>query len=475
MKRGWLAALASLLVSSAAFAEQERPSTSPGALTLEDVTRSVETSFPLLRAAERDRAIAAADVLSAEGGFDPAVRVRATTIPLGGYPNERFDVAFEQPTSAWGTRFFGGWRYGQGSFAPYDGKLETAEYGEGRIGAQVPLWRDGPIDRRRAAVQKAEIGSTAARLSVTEQKLLMVRAASTRYWDWVAAGRRLAVARDLLAMATTRDAQLAARVDSGDLPAYERGENLRVMHQREAQVTAAERALDAAAIELSLYLRNDSGVSVVPSRNRLPSAIPTVSATLRPALAGGADAPERIALAQRPEPKRLEAMVDQARVDLRFAENQKKPGVDLFVMGSKDLGRGPPKITPAELEITILVEIPLFNRVQEGRRRAAEAQIQKLSDQAQFARDRIVAEVADATSAIERARERVLAVRREVEAARTLVSSERERFDLGESTLLMVNLREQAFAEAELREVDAIADQHRGVAALRAALGQSSP
>lgn len=465
------AVLALLLVSSGAFAEQERPA-SLDALSLEDVTRSVETRFPLLQAAERDRALAAADVLSAEGGFDPAVKMRATTIPFGGYPNERFDVAFEQPTAAWGTRFFGGWRYGQGSFAPYDGKLETAEYGEGRIGAQVPLWRDGPIDRRRAAVQKAEIGTSAARLSIAEQKLLMVRAASMKYWDWVAAGRRLAVARDLLTMATTRDAQIKTRVDRGDLPAYERGENLRVMHQREAQVTAAERALDSVAIELSLYLRTDGGATIIPSRDRLPGALPTVSATLRPV---GSGANESLALAQRPEPKRLEAMVDQARVDLRYAENQKKPGIDLFVMGSKDMGRGPPKITPAELEITVLVEIPLFNRVQEGRRRAAEAQIQKLSDQARFARDRVVAEVADATNAIDRARERAAAVRREVEVARTLIDAERERFELGDSTLLMVNLREQAYAEAELREVDALADQHRGVAALRAAVGQAGP
>ena len=36
----------------------------------------------------------------------------------------------------------------------------------------------------------------------------------------------------------------------------------------------------------------------------------------------------------------------------------------------------------------------------------------------------------------------------------------------------MVNLREQAYAEAELREVDAVADHHRGMAALRAAVGR---
>lgn len=443
---------------------------SSSALSLDEVIRSVERTFPLLVAAEKEREIAEADVQSARGGFDPSLRARASSIPYGGYPSDRLDVSLEQPTGLWGARFFGGWRYGRGSFAAYDGKYETADYGEGRIGAQVPLWRDGPVDRRRATLAKAEIGTDVARLSVEEQKLVMIRAASIRYFDWIAAGRKLSIARSLLVMATTRDAQLAARVDRGDLPAYERAENLRVMHQREAQVVAAERALENAAIELSLYLRNESGAARLPERSRLPADLPPL--TREGVLM--ADRAESVAVAQRPETKRLAALVAQSRIEADLASNQTKPGVDIVVMGSKDFGPGPPKIVPTELEVGILLDIPILTRVQDGRKRAAEAQISRLSEQTRYARDRIVADVRDAMSIISLARERAAAIRKEVDVARTLIDSERRRFDLGESTLLMVNLREQAFAEAELREVDAVADYHRGVAALRAATGQAS-
>lgn len=440
-------------------------------LGLDEVVRSVVTTFPLLRAAERDRALAAADQLSASGGFDPSLRIQGTTIPYGGYPSDRLAVTVEQPTALGGTRFFGGWRYGAGSFAPYDGKYETADYGEARAGAQVPLWRDLPIDRRRAGLQKAELGTSVARLSVEEQRLAIVRAASIRYWDWVAAGRRLAISRELLGMATARDGQLLARVESGDLPAYERAENLRVIHQRESQVVAAERGLENAAIELALYLRDEQGTSRAPEPARLPAALPPADAA--PFAIG--DRAEGVALAQRPEPRRLEALAEQARVDLALAENQKKPAVDLVVMGAKDLGPAPAKIQPWELEIALLLDLPILNRVQEGRKRAAEAQLGKLAEQARYARDRVVADVRDAVSAITLARERAGAIRREVDVARGLVDSERERFLLGESTLLVVNLREQAFAEAALREVDAVVEQHRGGAALQAALGRKTP
>jgi len=476
-----LALLSCLCLGSpgAARAELEVSRQPSGELSLEELVRSVEQSFPLLRAAEQDRVLADADRLSAEGGFDPAVRIRGTSVPYGGYRNDRVEVSVDQPTSLWGTRVFGGWRYGGGSFAPYDGKYETADYGEVRIGAQVPLWRDGPIDRRRAGIQRAEIGTSVAKLSVAEQRLLMVRAASMRYWDWVAAGRRVEISRELLAMATTRDAQLAARVERGDLPAYERAENLRVMHQREAQVAAATRGLENAAIELSLYLRDDRGLALRPDRSRLPAALPPVTGAGTGGAGGGAtpagERAERTALEQRPEPKRYEAMMAQSRVDLALAENQRKPGVDVVVMGAKDLGPGPPKIVPTELELSLMLDIPILTRVQDGRKQAAEAQLTKLTEQARYARDRVTADVRDALSAISLAHDRAAAARREVDVARGLVDSERERFTLGDSTLLMVNLREQAYAEAEMREVDAVAEHHRGTAALRAATGQGKP
>jgi outer membrane protein TolC len=53
-----------------------------------------------------------------------------------------------------------------------------------------------------------------------------------------------------------------------------------------------------------------------------------------------------------------------------------------------------------------------------------------------------------------------------------LERAERARFDAGDSQLLIVNLREQQTAEAELREVDAMLDYHRASADLKAACGQ---
>ncbi len=462
------ALLGAVSAPATAQAQSQTVDASARPLTLGDVVAAVVDRHPLLRAAAQEEALAAADVLSAEGGFDPALRARAAVIPYGPYPNERIDVYAEQPTALWGTRVFGGWRYGRGSFAVYDGKLETGTGGEARLGAAIPLWRDGPIDRRRAGIQKAELGTQVAKASVEQQRLDAVRAASHRYWDWVANGRKLQIARDMLAIAVARDAGLAVRVQRGDIPAFERAENERVIHQRQAAVVAAERAFQSAQIELALFYRGGDGQPLTVPEERVPAAFPEPT--------GGAydrATAERVALAQRPELKRFDAAREQARVDREYANNQRKLGIDLSGALTKDFGQfgEDSKRLKPEVEVAVLVDVPLLTRVQDGRVRAAEATMARVSEQARFAKDRVVADVRDSTSAVEMARERLAAVRKEIAASQTLVEAERQRFDLGEGTLLLVNLREAALAEARGREVDVLGDYHKALASQRAATG----
>jgi outer membrane protein TolC len=477
--RAWFSgiavAVAMAFVEASALAD-DGPTPAVGAstpvdgLSLEEVVRSARERHPLLRAAELERSIASADLLSAEGGFDPTVKARAVTIPAGPYTSDRVEALAEIPTSVWGTRVFAGYRVSRGDFAVYDGKLATGDLGEARVGVQVPLWRDGPIDRRRAALRRAELGIDAAKLGVGQQRIDTVRAVSLRYWDWVAAGHRVNVARENLAIAVTRDSALEVRVSHGDIPAFERTENERVTHQRAAQVAGAERAFQSAAIELSLFFRAADGTPVRPEASRLPASFPVVAP--RRSAPGQA---EEAALLRRPELRRIELMQHQAHVDRDLWNNQRKLGIDLVAAGAKDFGAvADARLAKPELELSLLVDVPLWTRNQDGRVQAADATLARLAHQGRFARDRVVADVRDAASAVDMALERIAATRREVEVSKQLVQMERQRFELGEGTLLIVNLREQALVEANLREIDALADYFKALANERAASGEDS-
>lgn len=439
-------------------------------LGLDEVLQAAVDAFPGLLAAQTRQSAAEGERMAAEGGFDTTLKTQARWSLIGLYENRNYDVSLEQPTGLWGTTFFGGWRRGTGDYPVYEGKSATASDGEARLGLNIPLWRNGPIDRRRATLAQAELGETIASHDVDLALIDLRRIVSHRYWDWVLAGQRLQVARSLLEVAESRDAGLRERVAAGDLPEFEVLDNQRAILERGERVVAAQRLLEQAAIQLSLYFRGADGEPKMPDARRLPAEIPPAS---RPQ-------PERyeaaLALAQagRPELERLELQRRQSETELALQRNQQAPGVDLTIQGAQDFGTGYSKLNREELYAGVTLDIPLQRRVASGRAQVAAANLQRIAQETRLAEDRIANEVRDALSALSAARNRLELAYRQVTAAEKLEEGERTRFDLGDSTLLVVNLREIARGDAELLRADAATALHKADADFRAALGRGA-
>lgn len=444
------------------------PAPSTAALSLAEVLTSADALFPAMTAARADVEAADAEALAADGAFDPLWKTSATGVPVSGYPQVRVDSVIEAPTPLWGARFFGGYRYGTGKFQTYYGGRETWTGGELRAGAAVPLLRNGPIDRRRATQARAALARDIAGLGVEQQRIELARLATVRYWEWVAAGRRRDIARALLAIASDRDAQLRARAGAGDVAAFDQQDNLRALVQREQLLVSSQRSLDQASFELSLYLRDDAGEPVMPTEAQLPPTLPEPPPLEAPA-------PAEV-LARRPDYQRLLNQQKQAEVEVRLAKNQLLPALDVAGVVSQDLGQSPRPEAAAlgqtEVEVSALLEVPLLYRAPIGRLRAAEATLTRVKAQLRLAGDRVSVDLRDTKNALDAATQRIAWARQEVDVAATLERGERTRFDLGDSTQFLVNLREQTTVEARLREVDAVLDAHRARAALLAASAQ---
>jgi cobalt-zinc-cadmium efflux system outer membrane protein len=438
-----------------------------GPLSLGEVLASAEQSFPSMVAARADVEGADGERLGADGAFDPTWRTRGWGVPVSGYPQVRLDSVIEVPTPLWGASFFGGYRLGAGNIVDYYGERVTWTGGELRAGAVVPVVRNGPIDRRRVTLARAELGQRLAGLGVEQQRLELMRVATNRYWEWVAAGRRRELARELLQLAKDRDVQLTGRAKVGDVPEFEAQDNRRALVQREALLVQAQRGVEQAALELSLFVRVE-GRSLLPTDEQLPTQLPEPEGAVE---SGGVEE----ALAQRPDVARLVTQRQQLQQELRFARNQLLPALDLGVTVSQDVGASPgakyDSLGKTELELSAVLEVPLLLRAPRGRLQVAQAAVAKLDAQLGLARERVALEVRDAESALAAARGRISLARNEIALAITLERGERARFELGDSTLLFVNLREQATAEAKAREIDSLLDAQRAKAALRAALG----
>lgn len=432
------------------FVFQAMPALASTPLTLSEVLSSVKATYPPLFEAEQERAIAEANRLGAEGGFDASWKTRAANQASANPAQPRLESVIEQPTSLWGMTVFGGYRAAGGTM---DSRIGSP--GQVQAGVSLPLLRDGPIDRRRANLSQAEARVTVAEATVEFRRLDSMRQAAIRYWEWVAAGRRRAIMQELLAIAKKRDKDIAETIRLGVVAPIEQQENERTVLQRQSQLVSAERALEQAAIELSLFLRDRNGVPLLPSDARLLGSLPEPQALDPENVAKDHGA----ALQRRPELRLVSAQLEQAMVELAWAKNQLSPALTLGVTGSRDVaGAGE---MPPGLEASVQLDIPLQTRLPRGRIAGSEATVAQIEQQRRLARDRVQTEIQDALSALEAARKRVQLSRREVAVALKLEAAERERFKLGESTLLIVNLREQATAEAAVREVDALADFQR--------------
>jgi len=463
-----LAATCVVWVPCASADTKKNPTKQAQMLTIEQVLSATLEHHPSLKGEMQERVAADADLLSARGAFDPSIKGDGLSYATGGYSGNYGGAYVEQPLEFYGSKIVGGYRVGDGTFPIYDNYYETNNQGEAQFGVEVPILRDGPIDRRRANIGRSVAGQTIADSMVELRRIELARAAAMTYWDWTAARNKVLVFKRLLDVAQERDRQIAERVKRGDLPEFDRTDNQRAVLQRQAQFLSAERAVKSSEFNLGLFFRSAEGKPVDVSAKRSPARIPL---PMFDSLTSVESSFEE-ALGSRPEFKAIEGQRKQNELELTLARNQILPRLDLRVYSAKDFGTGDDKREEAELKGGLRVEIPLRTRTQEGRVDFFEARQRKLEFTETFLKERIRADVQDALNAVDIARKRVDVATKEVAASIELAQGELKRFNMGDSNLIFVNLREQNAADAEAREIESLQDYQKACVAFEAAMAR---
>ena len=181
--------------SAASVKARAGSETNSGVLQLDSVIASTLNHHPALKGEKQERVAANAELLSAQGAFDPSIKGNALSNITGGYSGQYGSAFVEQPLQLYGSKVFAGYRVGDGSFPIYDNYYETLSGGETQFGFEVPLLRDGPTDKRRTEIRKSESGQLIADALIEQKKIELARAAALTYWDWTAARNKLKVDR----------------------------------------------------------------------------------------------------------------------------------------------------------------------------------------------------------------------------------------------------------------------------------------
>jgi outer membrane protein TolC len=462
-----------------------------GPLSLTEVLDSANQYYPLIVSSEAELRKAQADYLASQGGFDPVLKSSYANQFGDYYNNNVTSIALEQPTTLWGAKVVAGYRNGQGKFPVYNVQSGTFANGEWRAGLEVPILKGGNTDERRTKLRLSEVGVSVATEGLEAQKLEIRKQSATRYWDWVAAGRKIKVAKELLEIALNRNDAIKKRIKHGDLPAIDLTDNERSILQRQAGVVAAERAFQKAALELSIYYRNSAGDPSVEPLNRLPREFPVheFEPTLRAALQ--AIDKRRGLVSKHPEIMKLGAQLLQLDSELNLAKNQVLPKLDLYAGVYSDLGNSPydnasnnpnasasdlqyyryfpPTNSPTEFKVSLSLELPLFFRTARGKVQASQAMIEKTELSQKLTLNKLEVQTQDSVQAMSAAFEKMKLAQEEIRLSQQLEDSERKRAFHGDSSFLLVNLREQGTRDAMGKEIESYAEFFKAKAEYEAA------
>lgn len=435
-------------------------------LQFSDVLARIDSSHPKLTSARAAVEAERGNAREKRGAFDPVLTVGSDTLryntatdPGKAAESAALEAAIELPTRS-GLSFVAGSRLARGKV-----KSPTSATGlfESFVGVKVPLLRGaGGLNERAIAERQAGLGVTLAERDFDAVRLSTRLGGASAYWQWVAAARRLGIAREILSIAQVRANGIAERVRVGDLPEVDSIEASVEVERRRGGLAGAERDLQKSAIKLSLYLWTESERPIVP---RVGAVLPNLP---EPTDLSVDDEKllTRTAQTRRPELTQADVVRGSLALTRDLARADRRPRLDLTLGPGYDVGG-----IGNTMKAGLLFSVPLRQNTVDGRVEEAEAKLAKFQADRANLEGAILAEVSDAASAVRFAYRRNLAARAELELARRLEKAERDRFELGEGTIFLLNQRERARAEAESRLVDILAEYNAARAALQAASG----
>ena len=340
--------------------ESVLPLPAPERLLLADVIASVYRNYPLIQQARLEAGVAGGQQVSAMGAYDLQLQATSLSEPTGFYRNYRQALGVVRQTW-WGGHLSAGYRTGRGDFAPWYKERETNKGGEFSLGLGLPLLQGRAIDPQRVAVFQAGLAQQSVGPLVQVAILDHSRQAAALYWEWVAAGSRLAAQDELLNLARVRQQQFEEGAAAGKFAQIDVVFNRQLVAERANKRLAALEVYRAAGIRLSLFLRDEVGAVLVPDDPWLPHHFPTID-QLPPA---DFNTDFQAALVRRPELQLLSLESRQVQLDRQWADNQRLPTLDLLAEASQDVGlpvNSPDDKGPFELLVGVQSQVPIQRR-----------------------------------------------------------------------------------------------------------------
>ena len=400
-----------------------------------------------MKQAELTLKMGEANLLKARGGFDPKIEVD--------YDRKKFkdteyydqlNATFKIPTW-YGIEFKANFEENSGQFL--NPSLTVPEDGLYSAGVSFSLAQGLLINERMATLKQAQFFKEQSK---ADRDLLvnnLLFEASQAYFNWIEATNEQAIYFNFLDNATTRLKAIKRSVETGDKAAIDITEARIIVQSRQLNLEAATLKKQKAVLEASNFIwLNDVPMEI--ESTILPS-LPSIETLETSLLIDGVTNIEML-LATHPKLKSLDAKIESLNVDRSLKRNKLLPKLDLqYNFLSQDYNQLN-SFNTANYKALVNFSIPLFLRKERGDVQLATLKINDISFERKAATLTLKNKI-DATQAeIISLEKQTLLIDSIVTDYIALVNAEERKFTLGESSLFLINSREQKLIDAQLKE-----------------------
>ena len=225
-------------------------STAEKTLSAQEVMQLVRQFHPIAKQAGIQVQQAGAKLLAARGSFDPVLSQQLAEKTFDGTAYYEYNNPELSLPTWFGVEVKAGVETINGNRVNSSETTGTSNY----IGISVPLARDLLMDKRRAALQTAKVMRDAS--YAEQQRMLndLLLDAQKSYWSWYKNFQILNVLDEAVAINEKRMAFVRGAFQLGDRPALDTTEALAQLQQLQVQQQAARLELRNSQLDLSVFL-----------------------------------------------------------------------------------------------------------------------------------------------------------------------------------------------------------------------------
>jgi outer membrane protein TolC len=409
----------------------------------------VKKYHPLVKNAQLELNKAQAELMMARGSFDPKIEVD--------YAKKQFkdkeyysilNSSFKIPTW-YGVEIKAGFDDNEGYYL--NPQNTTPAQGLTSLGISVPLGQGLWINKRMADLRKAKMQIELSTAEVKLEAIGVLYDASLAYFNWKKNYEEVQLYENYTKNAKKRNVGIQSLIQQGDKPAIDSVESGIIVKNRILSLEDSKLKLIKAKLELSNFLWLENAVPMEISDDLIPET--QLENTIQETLKTNNLATDGFSIENHPKINALQSKIDILNVERKLNANELLPKIDVgysYLSEPKYFN----EFQTDDYKIGLDFSFPLFLRKERGKLKLTKFKIQETEYILDVEKIQLANKIEAQKTEITSLSKQLKLIKDLSKDNQTMLQSEERLFSFGESSLFLINTRENNLVSAQLAQIN---------------------